>query len=581
MKRLFRLVGVILVIIMVLSLIPSGVGAQDDEVVMVVGIEQEPELIRPLNNLSFGGYIESFYSRDLWEFDNARNPVPVMAAALPSEEDGTAGIDEDGNTWVEVTIRDGLFWSDGTPITAESCVPYHNVLMNRDLSANITRGKYPDVVKSLEVVDELTLRLTYNGIFPDYIGATASNAIATCRYPGHILQPMIDADGTIDDSSYWDATDAPIVSFGPYKLVGRERAQSWTLVRNEYWPKEFVQPQIDRIILLLIEDDSQMRSAMRVGDIDLSFNWSDDQQDDYSSMDGVEIWPNPGVYSDALWIRMGPKVDEPTPARLALQDLRVRQAIVHALDRPFMAEALIGPGIEVPKSWYPKKLWPDDLEFLEYDVDLARQLLDEAGWVDHDGDEGSTDVPTPRQNADGAELKGLRITTTENELRNNYQLLIQEYLAKVGIGVDIVIVPATTHFATFTEDGTLTAFHFDLSIFANSADPLTPAGDPDSYSCRGIPSAENPDGFNGWQFCNERYDEVDALISTTPPGPERDALVDEAVRLFTDAAFWNGLRLRATWFALRADVWDASTFQNLGTLAVNYFNNAEAWRLES
>ena len=82
------------------------------------------------------------------------------------------------------------------------------------------------------------------------------------------------------------------------------------------------------------------------------------------------------------------------------------------------------------------------------------------------------------------------------------------------------------------------------------------------------------------QFCDERYDEVDMLLGQTPPGPERDALAQEAVKLHTDAAFWNALRLRATWYALRGDIWDASTFQNLGTLAGNYFNNAEAWRLK-
>jgi|SaaInl4_150m_RNA_FD_contig_71_547101_length_1963_multi_2_in_0_out_0_2 peptide/nickel transport system substrate-binding protein len=578
MQRVIRSMGFILVTAMMLTLL-VGVVATQDEVVLVVGIEQEPEQINPLSTMSFAAYIESFHARDLWEWDNARTAIPVMAAAIPSVEDGTAGLTDEGNTWVEVTIREGLFWSDGVPITAASCEPYHNILMNRDLSANIGRGVYPDVIESFEIVDDLTFRLTYNSFFPDFVGATSSGAIATCFYPGHILQAMLDEYGTIDDSPYWDATDSPVVSFGPYNLVARERTQSWTLVKNEYWPEEFVQPQIDRIILQLIEDDSQMRNAMRVGDIDLSFNWSDDQVDDYVGMEGVEVWPNPGVYSDALWIRMGETVDDHTPARDALTDLRVRQAIVHALDRQFMADNLIGPGIEVPKNWYPPTLWPDDLVFLEYNVDKARELLDEAGWMDHDGDEGTAEAPTPRQNADGAEMVGLRLTTTENELRNNYQLLIQEFLAQVGISIEIPAIPATTHFANFTQDGTLTGYHFDLAIFANSADPLTPLGGPDSYQCSGIPTAENPDGFNPWQFCVERYDEVDNLIGQTAPGPERDALAEEAVTLFQEAAFWNGLRLRATWFALRGDKWDFGSFQNLGTLSGNYFNNAEAWRL--
>ena len=118
----------------------------------------------------------------------------------------------------------------------------------------------------------------------------------------------------------------------------------------------------------------------------------------------------------------------------------------------------------------------------------------------------------------------------------------------------------------------------ELSIFANSADALTPNGDPSSYHCASIPTAEAPDGFNPWQFCNERYDEVDDLIGQTMPGPERDALVEEAVRLKFEGYFWHGLRLRATWFALNGNAWDVGSFQNTGNLEDNYFNACEEWR---
>jgi peptide/nickel transport system substrate-binding protein len=198
-------------------------------------------------------------------------------------------------------------------------------------------------------------------------------------------------------------------------------------------------------------------------------------------------------------------------------------------------------------------------------------MLDEAGWVDSNGD-GTRDK-------DGVELANLRLVTTENELRNNYQLVVQEALTEVGIGTEVQIIPATTLFASFNDRGTLTTYEWELAIFANSSQALAPVSDADSYYCSGIPSAENPDGFNPWQFCVDRYDEVDQLIASTLPGPERDALVSEAVTLFHEGYFWHALRLRATWWAVNSNVIDVASAQpNLGTLSTNYFNQVELWQ---
>jgi peptide/nickel transport system substrate-binding protein len=344
--------------------------------------------------------------------------------------------------------------------------------------------------------------------------------------------------------------------------------ENMVVERKENW--DGASPAWDRIIATFMTADAQMRNAMSVGEIDMSFNWSDDQQPVYAGFDNTETFATPGVFTDALWIRTGELGNDPARGGDALQDPLVRQAIVHALDRPTMAEQLVAPGIRPMKSWYPEILWPEDLPFLEYDPDLAVDLLAQAGWEDTNGD-GTVDK-------DGVELANLRFGTTENELRNNYQLVMQEYLSAVGIGTEIQIIPATIFFAGWTDSGTLTTYQWDLALFANSADPLTPIGDANSYHCDQIPSDEAPDGFNAWQFCDPRYDEVDNMISVTPPGPERDALVEEAVTRFNEGYFWFGLRERPTWYAINSTVIDpASVEPNLGNLSGNYFWLVENW----
>lgn len=582
MKNMSRFTVLSVLLIAALALGGALATAQDERVI-VIGVEQEPPNLWPLNNLTFGGVVESFYGLDLWEWSVDREIYPVMAAEIPE-----AVLTDEGDTAVTITLREGLQWSDGTAITSADCELWHRVRTTPELATKYGRGSYPEDVKSFEVVDDLTFTVTYNGVFPDYLAAISQ---PECKYPGHIFQAILDAEGSLDEATYFtgggfEGVESGItVGYGPYVVTEWNIGEGMTLVKNEFWQGN--EPAFDRVILRFITDDVQKRNAMRNGEIDISFNWSDDTQPEYAAMENVETFSVLGVYSDALWIRSGENGVSAEHGGEALMDERVRRAIAHAINRVFFAEQLVGPGIPAPTSWYPSVLWPEDLPFLEYNVAGARALLDEAGWVDTDGDEpavedvesGMADCSgvTPREN-DGVALANLRFVTTENTLRNNYQLVIGEALSCVGIGVDIQIIPATTLFASFADRGTLTTYEWDLALFANSADPLTPTSDADSYYCSGIPSDENPDGFNPWQFCNPRYDEVDQQIRSTLPGPERDELIAEAVRLKFEGHFWHGLRLRNTWFAVNSAVVDPESVRNnVGTLAANWFTGIENW----
>lgn len=558
--------------IVVLSL---GSSFAQDESVLVIAFEQEAPNFAPLNSLTYGSLPEGFYARDLWHWDENREVFPVIAAEVPSTDNGGMTATEDGDTAVTVHIREGLQWSDGTPITSADCEVLHTIRTDSSTSTNFARGQYPDVVKSFEIIDDLTFVVTYNGSFPD---AVVSNERPQCQYPGHLFGEMIADGGILEDSDYFTGNGShalgdtgesvATVGYGPYAISEWNIGESMVMISNPLWQGDA--PAFDRIIVSFITDDTQMRNALDAGEVDVTFGWSDDLQSEYAAIEGVSTFAAPAVYSDALWIRSGENGIVEGTSSSALLDPAVRQAIAHAIDRVTLAEQLIGPGVQVPTSWYPSALWPDDLPFLEYNVEGAIQILADAGWTDTNAD-GTVDK-------DGIELDGLRFVTTENTLRNNYQLVIQEYLAEVGIGVDIQIIPATVLFASYSDRGTLTTYEWDLAIFANSAKPLEPTTDTDSYVCAAIPSDENPDGFNPWQFCDATYDEQDALIASTLPGAERDALIADNVRRHFEGYFWHGLRLRVTWFAVSDSVVGLDSVQaNVGTLASNWFNQVEYW----
>lgn len=581
MRRATRLVVLSFILAITATLFGAfGVRAQDEST-LVIGFEQEAPNLRPLNNHTYGGLFETFYVRDLWEYNVDRQPVAVMASELPTEENGRVVVTEEGNTAVTISLREGLFWSDGNPITAADCEASHTIRHDPSTSSLINRAGYPNVVLSFErdPEDELTFTITYAGIFPDYLAADEK---PECRYAAHVINPIIEAGNQLEDSPYFlageDHGGFRAVSYGPYALLEWNIGSDAVFVRNPYWDGQA--PAWDRIVIPFITDSTQMRNALTQGEIDIAYNFSEDQIAAYGEIAGVETFGIPSVYADALWVRSGANGNSDNHGGNALEDPRVRQALAHAIDRLALAEELVGPGTVVPKSWYPEGFQPDDLPFLEYDPDLARQLLDEAGWVQTgaplvDGGDGV-------RAKDGIELTNLRLVSTPNELRNNYQIFIQDYLAEIGIGVDVEIIPATNLFAGYADNGTLTNYQWDLAVFANSAKALTPLGDPNSYRCSGIPSPENPDGFNPWQFCNPRYDEVDELLAVTPPGDERTALSQEAVRLHVAGDFWHGLRLRATWFAINSEVVDpASVAAYVGNLDSNWFNQVEYWEASS
>lgn len=552
----------------VLLLLIFGLGitaAQDEETVLVFGWEQEAQNLYPLNGLTYAGLLENFYARDLWDWDAEREIFPIMVEEIPTLENGMVELTDEGNTVVTIQLREGMLWSDGEAITAEDCQLWHEIRTTPETSPNVSRATYPDIALDFTIIDELTFTITYAGLFPDYLGA---NERPQCRYPEHIWSAFLEDGGQLDDSPYFTAQEQ-VVGYGPYRLAEWNIGSGFTFVANEFWDGEA--PGFDRIEIVIITDDAQMRNALEVGEIDVAFGWSDDLQPLYAAIPNVVTFSTPSVNSDALWMRTGPLGNDPEHGGDALEDERVRRAIIHAIDRVTLAEQLVAPGIQVPLSWYAPQWWPEDLPYLEYDLDLARSLLDEAGWVDSDGD--------GIREKDGITLDNLRIVTTENTLRNNYQLVIQEALAEVGIGVDIQIVAAGVLFAGFTDRGTLTTYDWEMTIFFAESPSLSPGINPSSYTCGNEPGPDSPDTFNVWQFCNPRWEEVNALIQTTFPGPERDALIEEAVRLHWEGLFWHGLRVRSTWYAIDTSrVMVEGIEEGLGTLAFNWFNNIEDWQ---
>lgn len=544
-----------------LMLTVSAVSAQDGSV-LVIGWEQEPPKLSPWADNTFGSLITvNFTNRDLWDWDTNREIYPIMAAEIPSFENGGVVTLDNGNTQVTVHLREGMKWTDGEPITTDSCLFWHELMMDPTKGA-VQRGNYPDAVESFEVVDDTTFVITYNKPWPDW----SNDAPPSCALPAHIMRPIVEAEGTIDNAP--QGIGQNVVGYGPYKLDEWAVGSQITLTKNPNWDQE--PGKFDRIILRFITDTAQMLNALEAGEIDVTFNWSDDLVDSYSAIENVEVFKTDGVYGDAVWMNVG-NYKGTGEAHPMLGDPKVREAIVRAIDRATLAEELIAPGVSVPKSWTPEQFWAEDLPFWDYDVDKANALLDEAGWVDSNGN-GTRDK-------DGQELV-LRFFTTTRQIRMDYQVVIQEYLSEVGVGTQLLPVPSNILFAPFSDRGILDTGDFDLAIFALSSNALSPAfAAPDWFGCGNTPSAESPTGKNGWGACDPEFDRLDLEVSSTVDPVKRLELAGEAQKHFFDMGFWHGLYMRPTWYAVDTTVVNVDeAVKSPGTLASNYFNHIEYWQ---
>jgi peptide/nickel transport system substrate-binding protein len=595
-----RFLGTLLVVVLLLSLVGSVVKAQ--EVVFVIGWEQEPDKAFLTSNSAFSFYVAQFNQRDLFQFDENRQPYGVMAEEIPTIENGGVTLydvqfDVDGDGTDDATqapivtyhLRPGMQWSDGTPITAEDCMFFHNLNMQPDPVDSFGRGLYPEVVAGARVVDELTFEMTYNRPFPDYLITSAS-----CAHPAHVFLGenadgfTMDQDGdgvfdnNIDDAPFFQGF-TNIVGYGPYVATEYNPGQNIILQKNSYWGANAWEqvPAIDTFILQFILESEQMENALEVGDTDMAFNY-DGTVSNYESMENVTEFFTDGVFNDALWFNMGEF------AFPAMQNVNVRQALVHAIDRRGMADNIFGEGNSdlIPRSWFPSQFWPEDLPFLEYDVELARQLLTDAGWVDDDGDESAENTaPTVRVSsgvegvADGTPIV-LRFYTTPRAPRPDYQTLIQANLAAVGVRTQLFVVDGpTVLFASFNDRGILNTGAYDLAIFARSNTPLSPASQsPDNWYCSGIPGPDNTQGLNNNWFCDPEFDRLDTLVASTIDPEERLALHYQAETILYNATVWEGLYVRAQYYAVRSDRWNVDTMRDMGTLTGNYFHRAEYWQ---
>ncbi len=472
---------------------------------------QEFDTLNPLyTNMWFSAITQQIWNCWAWDFDDQNSPHPVLVKELPSKDNG--GISPDGRV-ITLKLRDDIIWSDGTPITSEDFVFTYQMVMN---PKNTVASTFPyEKLEKVEAPDARTVVMTFKEPFAAW-QATLWHGLL----PAHVLRPVFEKEGTIDNAE-WNR--APTVGCGPFVFKEWESGSFARFVANEkYW---LGRPKIDEIFIRFVPDDASQVAALKAGDGDLGtfIAYSDIPALEEAKVQMVKVFSG---YNEGWYFYLHPEKGHP-----ALKDVRVRQAIALAFDRfSICKDLLLGLTKPAVTQWTGTPWQDPTLEPWPYDPERAKQLLDEAGWKDTNGD-GVRDK-------DGVELV-LTLGTTTRQIRRDVQAVAQQQLAQVGIKLELANAEPDIFFGSYGEGGPCATGQYDIfeySTVVNFPDPDTA-----DWLCSEIPSDENPAGVNWHSVCDEELDGLFQLQATQVDPEERMQTFHKISRLIYEKVYWLGV----------------------------------------
>ena len=481
-----------------------------------IGMTQFPSTLNPLiDSMMAKSYVLAMTKRPLTVYDQNWELVCLLCTELPTIENGLAVPEAlpggDQGIAVTYTLLPGLAWGDGTPVTSDDVVFTWEVGRHPQSGA----GNFEAFrrILSIDVQDERTFTLHVDRITFNY-----NNASGLQLLPAHIERPIFEADpAEYRNRTAFDADPTnPGLYFGPYRIVEVESGAHIVLAPNPTWKGP--PPAFDRITVRTIENSAALEANLLSGAIDMiageGAGFSIDQALAFEKRHGdrFQVIFKPSLTYEHIDLNL----DNPI-----LADIRVRQALIHGIDREAISMQLFEGRQPVAHAMVNPLDWVHDPEVptYAYDPDKAAALLDAAGWS-----EMRNGI---RHNAAGEPLSLQFGTTAGNRSRELVQQVLQSQWREIGVEVRIRNQPARVFFGE-----TVTKREFGgMAMFAWMSMPEH-VPRTTLYSDQ-IPTAErNWSGQNYTGFSNAEADRLIDAIELETDRAERKLLWQDLQRLY-------------------------------------------------
>ena len=494
----------------------------------------------------------------LARYDEGGNMMPWLATEIPTVSNGGVSEDLTSITW---KLRDDIRWSDGTPFTSADVKFTADYCMHPE-GGCAQLAKFSGV-SNVEATDAHTVKITFEGPTPfpygPFVGAET---------------PIIQAAQFADclGAAAPNCTEQNFNPFGtgPFRVVEFRPNDVITMEANP----NYRDPDKPAFATLTFKGGGDAtaagRAVMETGEFDYAWNLQL-APDVIAEMEkggmGVPVAgfgtlverimvnltnPDPGLPDDER-----STASHPHPF---LSDINVRKALSMAIDRDLLVEIGYGKAGRATCNVVPA---PDIYTStandgcLVQDIPGANALLDQAGWVDSNGD-GIRD-------RDGVELSVLYQTST-NAVRQDFQVLIKQWWSEIGVAAELRNIDASVFFGSDPgSPDTYQKFYADLEMYANNFSGTDPQSYLANWLCSDSPRPDTQwQGGNIPRYCNPAYDALHKELTQTADLSERariarelnDMLMQEVVmiplvhrgRLSAHASSLGGVRL---------NVWDS------------------------
>ena len=455
--------------------------------------------IDELSTNSTDSTIASQVDLSMFEYDENRKLTNTGLASLELDVEGKTAT-------VKLNAKD-YKWSDGQPFTIDDYIFAIEAIGNKDYTGSRYNDRYQNIVgmkdfhegksdkiSGVEKVDDYTVKIHFEKMLPSM--QLAGGAIPAYTMPKHIFKDIPVKDW--EQSDYVRGTK--VVGLGPFTIESIVPGESVTLKANENFYKG--RPKVDKMVMQVVSPDSIV-SEMKAGNYDIA-SMPSAQYEAFKDLTNVTFLSSFAPSYEYISFKLGTfdksQGKNVTNPKAKMSDPALRQAIGYALDIDSAGENLyhgLNYGTNSIILPFFKDVYNKEQEGFTYNPEKAKQLLDEAGYKDVDGD-------GIRENKDGSKLT-INFAARTRDAAN--ESLIQQYLIWwKEIGLDVQLYTGRT----------IESNNFYVKIQADDPEIDMFAG---GWGTGYDPNPSNLFGetakFNFARYVNEKGTEIMKKISST------------------------------------------------------------------
>ena len=525
-----KLRGLLLGAAVALTMAPPALAERASDGNVSIIYWQAPSILNPyLSSGTKDIESSSLVIEPLGRYTETGAMVPYLAKEIPTVANGGVSSDLKSITW---KLKDGIMWSDGSPVTSADVKFTADYCMNSDMGC-AQLAKF-DHVTSIDTPDSATVVVSF-------------------------AQPMPNPYGPFMGGQ------SPIIQMAQFENCTGAKAQSCTeqnfgpigtgpFVVTEFRPNDVIQmkandnyrdPSKPAFATLTFKGGGDAmgagRSVLETGEFDYAWNLQL-APDVIAKMEeggkGVAI-AGFGPLVERLEMNMtdpSPALDADTRATVKaphpfLTDINVRKALSMAIDRELLVEIGYGKAGGVTCDLVPAPdLYAAKNDYcMTQDIAGANALLDSAGWK-----KGGDGIRAK----DGVKLSILYQTST-NAVRQDFQSLIKEWWSQIGVETELRNLNASVFFGGDpASPDTFQKFYADVEMYANTFDGTDPQTYLSMYRCGNEPKPESQwQGENINRYCDPAYDALLDELGRTGDVAKRGELAIKLNNMLTKDSY--------------------------------------------